>query len=134
MKKLFKLLLDDIRSNPYEDIFKITIDRDYEHNETWDIVKTYDEFVDIIEERGLPDLLSLDHDLSQDHYRPVNQEADIEYFKFSEKTGYHAAEWLINYCIDNELKFPKYKVHSQNPQGKKNIINLIETAKIEFDL
>ncbi len=130
MKKLF---LDDIR-NPYC-VFKDTIDPDFEYNNSWDIVRNYDDFVKIIESRGLPEeLVSFDHDLSQDHYKQENQEGDIEYFELSDKTGYHAAEWLIEFCKKNEFKFPKYKVHSQNPQGKKNIINLIENAKKQFDI
>jgi hypothetical protein len=121
MKKLF---LDDFRS-PY-DVFKNTLDPDYENNNSWTTVKSYEDFVNIIESKGLPEIVSFDHDLSQDHYLQENQEGDIQYLKLSEKTGYHAAEWLINFCSEKGVKFPKYKVHSQNSQGKINIIKLIK--------
>ena len=124
MKKLF---LDDLRL-PY-DVFRDTIDPNYKENNTWSIVRTYDEFVKTIDSNGIPEFVSFDHDLSQEHYLPQNQDGDIRYFKLANKTGYHAAQWLINFCKENGLKFPEYKVHSQNPKGKENIIKLIEQAK-----
>ncbi len=113
-----KLFLDDNRT-PY-DVFRNTIDPDYEHNNDWKIVKNYDEFVDSILESGLPKLISFDHDLSQNHYLPENQ-SNIDYDKLTDKTGYDAAMWLISYCNTNNIELPKFKVHSSNPEGKKNI-------------
>lgn len=47
----------------------------------------------------------------------------------SEKTGYDCAKWLVDFCIDNKLKFPNYQVHSLNPIGSKRIRDYIELAK-----
>ena len=66
-----KLFLDDNRK-PY-DVFRNTIDPIYENNNEWVIVKNYEEFVDTILESGLPEIISFDHDLSQNHYLPENQ-------------------------------------------------------------
>jgi len=45
-----------------------------------------------------------------------------------EKTGYHCAKWMINYCLDNNLNLPKkILIHSMNIVGSQNIISLFET-------
>lgn len=119
-----RLFLDDIRT-PY-DVFKTTIDPIYEYNKKWVTVKSFSEFTAYISENGLPEIVSFDHDLSVEHYRPENQSENIEYDKMEQETGYHAALWLINYCKSNNLSFPDWKVHSQNIEGSKNIANLIK--------
>ena len=115
MKKLF---LDDVRSA--EMVFMNTIDPIYENNNEWEIVRSFNEFVSYIEEKGLPEFISFDHDLDFEHYKLENQQ-DIDYDKMEIKTGFHAAQWLVNYCADNKLKLPHYKVHSMNLAGKRNI-------------
>lgn len=116
-----KLLLDDIRT-PY-DVFNYTIDFEYYQNDEWIIVKNYEEFINYITESGVPELISFDHDLTYDHYLTENQ-SNIDYENMEIKTGFHAAKWLKNYCTINNMKLPKIKVHSQNPEGSKNIKNL----------
>ncbi len=123
MKKLF---LDDVRSA--EMVFMNTIDPIYENNNEWEIVRSFNEFVSYIEEKGLPEFISFDHDLDYDHYKLENQQ-DIDYEKMEIKTGFHAAQWLINYCADNKLKLPNYKVHSMNLAGKRNIERILEKFK-----
>ena len=120
MKKLF---LDDVRSA--EMVFMNTIDPIYENNDEWEIVRSFNEFVSYIEENGLPEFISFDHDLDFEHYKLENQQ-DIDYDKMEIKTGFHAAQWLINYCADNKLKLPNFKVHSMNLAGKRNIERILE--------
>ena len=74
-----KIFLDDTRK-PY-DVFRNTIDPIYENDNEWTIVKNYEEFVDTILESGLPEIISFDHDLSQNHYLPENQN-NIDYDNF----------------------------------------------------
>ena len=102
--------------------------------EYWVIVRNYDEFVKVISERGLPKHISFDHDLGESAYSEyrramfVDNDRVFKYNNIKEKTGYHAAKWLIDYCIDNELKtFPTFTVHSMNPIGKTNIVSLISS-------
>jgi hypothetical protein len=113
-----KLYLDDIRT-PKTD--------------GWDIVRSYDEFVNWIETNGIPDEISFDHDLGMEHVKyyfnncghenpPNHQET-----KFETKTGYDAAKWLINYCWTNGLPLPDWNVHSANPVGRDNIVQLLST-------
>jgi len=96
--RLQKLYLDDIR-NP--------------KTEGWDIVRSYTEFVEWIINNGLPNEISLDHDLGES----------------DEKTGYDASKWLCEYCIENGLPIPEYNVHSANPVGKENILAILKTYK-----
>lgn len=49
---------------------------------------------------SLPDGICFDHDLGE------------------EKTGYDCAKWLVDYCMDNNLKLPLYAIQSANPVGK----------------
>ena len=47
---------------------------------------------------------------------------------FKEKTGYHCAKWLVQYCIDNKLELPKeIFIHSMNVIGGVNIASIFET-------
>ena len=91
----------------------------------WEIVRSYDEFVEFITKNGVPTNVAFDHDLADSHY--ASQEPPPEGWK--EKTGYDCAVWLINYCIEKELPFPKeISVHSLNPVGRENIRNLWRNA------
>ena len=93
--------------------------------EEWVIVRNYDEFVKYISENGIPDIISFDHDLADVHYEHV---PEINYDKYQEKTGYHCAKWLIEYCLDNNLNIPrKIIIHSMNRMGAQNIKSLFDT-------
>ncbi len=117
------LFLDDIR-NPTL-IYPASVDTD------WVIAKNYDEFVKVITDNGLPTLISFDHDLADEHYRPSMYAADGHYSNyysdgtFREKTGYDCAKWLIEHCLDKNIDLPKWNVHSANPVGRKNIEQLL---------
>jgi hypothetical protein len=122
-----RLFLDDVRDP--KDCVSYMKDDVYE--EKWDIVRTYDEFVNYITKNGIPDEVSFDHDLSDEHYDPSMYGVSIEYVKkydtFKEKTGYDCAKWLSQYCIDNVIPMPKCYVHSMNPVGRDNIWSVLNS-------
>jgi len=101
----------------------------------WAIVRDYKAFVYHITKNGLPLFVTFDHDLAEEHYRPSMYNKDGRYSNyytdgtFKEKTGYDCAKWLCEYCLDNNLEFPEYQVHSMNPVGKQNIVQYIEHFK-----
>ena len=109
----YNLFLDDFRSP--RDAFNYTKDTDYLTKE-WVLVRSFEEFKEhIFREHklgNLPELISFDHD------HGAMPEA---YDTMQEKTGYHCAQWLVGFCMDNELRLPAFKVHSMNPVGKKRI-------------
>jgi hypothetical protein len=98
-------------------------------------VKNYEEFVNYIEQNGLPDGINFDHDLEDSHYTPEKYWDNYEESKKfqedqkHEKTGYHCAKWLIDYCIDNKKELPTWSSHSANPVGRDNINNILFNFK-----
>lgn len=111
------LFLDDIRYP--KDAYQYTGQEVFQR-EDWHIVRNYQAFVDRILEKRLPDMISFDHDLAD--LKKINQES-------VEKTGYDCAKWLIEYCMDYNLKLPPYYCHSMNPVGKQNIESLLNNFK-----
>jgi hypothetical protein len=101
MKKLF---LDDLR----------TVDMIYDKSRVaeFDIVRTYNEFVDYVVKNGLPEFISFDNDLG------LNETGEVA------EDGYAAAKWLV-YQSGLDLRSLKFKVHSANPVAAKQIEGLL---------
>ena len=78
-------------------------------NPEWIVARNYDEFVKIVNKKGLEnfDIISLDHDLGESH------------------DGMDCALFLINKCLDLDIQLPQIFVHSENTVGGENIIKLI---------
>ena len=98
-----KLYLDDLRTPIKEYDF---------------IVRSYDEAIFIIKKYGMPNFISFDHDLGIDENGALL------------KSGFDVAKWIVNSDIKKQIKLPSdfsFKVHSQNPVGKKNIISLLDS-------
>jgi hypothetical protein len=110
-----KLYLDDIR---------------FPKTTGWDIVRSYEEFIDYINKNGTKDLfISFDHDLADIHYDYPDSNV-LNFGEYSEnenreRTGYDCAKWLCDYCLINELPIPNWNVHSANPVGKENIDSIM---------
>ena len=110
MKRL--LFLDDLRM-PIDCVSYMHV-RTAQHEtyrEEWIIVRSYSDFISWICENGLPDLISFDHDLGEEDK--------------GHPSGMECAKWLVEYCLDNQLKLPSWLVHSANPAGYENIKGLL---------
>jgi hypothetical protein len=122
---IYNLFLDDIRS--LSDAFYFTKQPIYNLLD-WKIVRSYDEFIKFILENGIPETISFDHDLADEHYDPDlygSETYNETYDNFEFKTGYDCAKWLINYCMSNNENPPvNILVHSANYQGSINIVSL----------
>ena len=97
-----KLYLDDLRT-PVDESFVI--------------VRSFDEAVRFVQTNGIPEFISFDHDLGIDRHGVLLP------------NGYDFAKWLVNSDIDGTIKLPEnfsFKVHSQNPVGAKNIKCLLD--------
>lgn len=101
----------------------------------WTIVRDYEQFVSVIEKRGLPEWVSFDHDLCTEHYQVMMHEVvahesggDTEFDYGIEKTGYDCAKWLVEYCHDHDLPLPTWRVHSMNPVGTDRIRHYLDLA------
>jgi len=109
------LYLDDIRRNA-----------EVSHNDTrglgleigqsnkWIIARDYSQFIEIINNNfDKIELISFDHDICS-----FDQNGN-------ELTGKDAANYLIDYCMDNRKHLPDWFVHSDNNSGNKNIRQLL---------
>lgn len=130
----YRLFLDDIR-NPL-DAYSYTGFVSY-RDDHWKVVRNYDQFVDYITRNyekhdAMPSIIGFDHDLAEQHYSPTMNNPE-EYSKleetFTEKTGMDCAKWLVEFCMDNNLKLPEFFVHSMNPAGGQNILSLLDNYK-----
>lgn len=116
--KSYRLFLDDIRMP--EDCLTYMQRRNFSleiYKETWLIARNYEEFVSCIDENGLPEMISFDHDLGEKESEEYG------------KTGLDCAKWLVDYCLDKKMKLPKYIVHSMNPVGVENIEGLLKSFR-----
>ena len=122
------LWLDDLR-DPFEGTWLEVYSPLQSPFETiW--VKDYQQFVAWIEINGLPDGICFDHDISSfvafaAREKGMSKRASRKLKQF-EKTGYDAAKWLVDYCLDNSLELPKFNIQSANPAGKENIQKLLD--------
>ena len=116
----YNLFLDDVRV-PTQ-VYWAEIPKDQHYS----VVRNYNEFIEIIELRGLPKFICYDHDLSTEHYHDIGKPS-MRYDIYSEKTGYDCAKWLVAYCAERKIKHPPYIVHSLNSVGKLNIEAYIDS-------
>ena len=92
--------------------------------EEWEIARTYAQFVIAITKHHKEIThVSFDHDLASISYNPLTQQ---EHFTYREKTGCDCAVWMKNYYTKNNLELPIMFVHSANPIGVENIINVFK--------
>lgn len=113
MKNL--LWLDDVR-NPHENNWLVfsPIPLDELTKVIW--VKSYNEFVEYIDNWGVPDGVCFDHDLGDESFR-------------GEKTGKDCADFLIRYCAYHKCPLPLWNCQSANIIGKENINSLLNNFK-----
>jgi hypothetical protein len=116
----YNLFLDDYRQ-PSRCSYVKKENQKYYFEYLWEVVKNYKEFVSIIEEKGLPDMVSFDHDLADVHY---DNKSRKEHFKYYPETGLDCMKWMINYILENNLPPPKVLIHSMNPAGAENMKQL----------
>lgn len=114
------LWLDDVR-NPYKYLdkknnsntflrnknFYDNLKKQYNINFIW--VKNIEQFSDYIVKHGLPEMISFDHDLGAGLPK-----------------GLDCAKWLVNYCRKTKQTLPKCFVHSANPNGQREIKNILK--------
>lgn len=120
--RMYKLFLDDERLPSH--VKWVTLP-----NGPWVVVRNYDHFVKYIMQHGLPSFVTFDHDLGIEHYAQGFSGTTPTYENYKEKTGYECVKWLVEYCMNNNLEFPEYQVHSMNSIGGKNIRSYIESYK-----
>lgn len=87
----------------------------------WDLVKSYEEFVEYIEKNCIPENVSFDNDLLEPHY--LGNYSD-------NKTGLDCLVYLINKCKELNRELPICFVHSFNKERREVMEKMIEEYKI----
>jgi hypothetical protein len=114
-----RIYLDDIRT---------PVDKD------WVVVRSYEEFVDKVNEIGLENIetISLDHDLGisamREWHTNVYNNYTLDYNNIEEKTGYDAAKWLVEQWMDGKPICNVF-THSANALGSANIMGYINNYR-----
>jgi len=130
-----KLFLDDIRQP--KDCIAYMHQRIGALNpiylQEWMVVRNYEEFVNAVTEHiDIITHISFDHDLSDEHYDPAMYQGETEYNElynqFTEKTGYECAKWFKQFYREKNKTFPVMFIHSMNPTGTQNSINVFQNA------
>ena len=100
----------------------------------WTVVRSYEEFVDKINEVGLEnvELISLDHDLGdtamKEWHTNVYHNYKLDYDNITEKTGMDCTKWLVERWMDGK-PVCKVMVHSANAIGSANMMGYINNYK-----
>ena len=132
-----EIILNEIKNTYLEYLNQKDPDSYIDFEINW--VTNYHEFISWIEKRGLPNYISFDHDLADEHYVPSHLWDDYEKSKefqnkqnYKEKTGLDCAKWLVEYCIDYNKELPFFNVHSANPVGADNIKTLLDNFNEKY--
>ena len=98
------LWVDDTR-NPFEDDWLNFSPIGRNCKVYW--AQSYKEAINYLE-KTWPDAICLDHDLGE------------------EKSGYDIAKYIVDRCINDNLKLPLFANQSANPIGRNNILSLFQ--------
>ena len=94
----------------------------------WFIVRNYNDFVYFINNFGIPEIISFDHDLGPLSIKEYGENGlNYSYDRVGdEKTGLHCLQYLFNIINEKHLKPPEnFYIHTVNPIGAQYMINLI---------
>lgn len=130
---MYNLFLDDIRV-PYDSdketqsAYNVTKNPIY-YTQKWDIVRNYWQFVKMIQDKGLPKIISFDNDLGKTY--PLSEIPEefqnIKDVTVTEMSGYDALKWLCNFCLDNNFDLPEIWLHTANGPGFINMRDYIKS-------
>lgn len=121
----YNLFLDDERS-PNQVVFKAQ-----PTSREWVIVKSFQQFVDAIKSRGIPEFVSFDHDLTEEHYREGHSHG-FKYFDYravESSTGVDCALYLVFACGMQKRQLPIWNVHSMNAYGTMILNGILKKAE-----
>lgn len=108
------LFLDDLREPGY--VYRDLLPDSERHPKNWVVAKSSAEAKELVESKGMPSMMSLDHDLG------------------GEDTSFVFLSWLAREYWDGVSPVPKYRVHSQNPTGSLNLKAFMDSWAKSVDL
>ena len=130
-KEVYNLFLDDLRVVKDAVIHKLNrklIEESKIPAVDWWIVRSYDDFVKTVKEKGVPNVVSFDNDLSQEQTRYFVRNHEKNGFNVDvyNDNGISCARFLIQYCKEQNKPLPTYYVHSANYHAVDFIENLMK--------
>lgn len=129
--KMYNLFLDSTKTPKDVSLYNNSDSRYV--NLEWIIVKNFMEFVNEIADRyldnELPNVISFDNYLIDDD---VEDMTNPDYNSFGDRTGYHCARWLLDFCIDKDIKLPTYLLHSIKESETINILHLLQSYECGY--
>jgi hypothetical protein len=98
----------------------------------WEIVRDVDAFKKLVLEQGIPEVVSLDHDLCDMHYAihadpGIKKIVEEDLKRTIPPTGHDALKWLLFRCIEMRCKRPVVYIHTMNPVGRDNMQSLVDS-------
>jgi ribA/ribD-fused uncharacterized protein len=105
-------------------------------NVHWVIAKSYDEFVKLLRDKGIPKFVAYDCDLCQEHYDAyfnLKGRYVLHYNAFKEKCGIHCVEHILKLCKDAGVDHPEFVIHTRNKYAEPVMESMIRlfNAKTE---
>jgi hypothetical protein len=96
---------------------------------TWNIVRSFDQAVEWVNQNGFPDVISFDHDLGYEGYDTTESGIVVVTNAKEEKSGYDFAKWLVDLDMDTNAMPENFSftVHSKNPIGAANIKGYLDS-------
>ena len=109
----YRLFVDDEHDPTFLGFLIRQGSRDITPDGPWVIARTQQEAQELITLRGLPEMISFDHD-----YGPPEA-----------GNGHDLASWLVEEALDGrlDLRNLQYQVHSRNPVGQINIRGVLDS-------
>lgn len=131
---MYNLFLDDIRMPKDAFLYgekKSLIVASNVIERNWVIVRDYKEFVFMIQAKGIPRVVSFDHDLSEAHMNEYVKAVGNGYYEWEklEKTGLHCMIFLKEECDKQGLKFPTHYIHTANEFARKRMKDFINNVE-----
>lgn len=131
-----KIFLDDIRipSDCVSYMYKRIGPLNPLYLEDWVVVRNYTEFIkQIADNINQITHISFDHDLGGDVQESFRFDQGFSKRKARKAkqllelpTGYDCAKWMKDFYRSKDKQYPTMFVHSMNPVGTQNIINLFK--------
>ena len=94
----------------------------------WTAVSNYWEFKNYILKNGVPDFVSLDHDLGKDHQTGALRDSGQH-----APSGTDCAMFLVSYCLRKHIPLPKHYIHSANDNQRVFISKVFRLGKMGKD-
>jgi hypothetical protein len=94
----------------------------------WNIVRNFEQFTEAIFTLGIPNMVSYDCDLADEHYKAyfnLGTEYVNHYQEFKTKCGIHCLDFLLDVCKRRSLYHPPFIIHSKNHYVHTHMIHKI---------